>query len=30
MTFFPGGEEAWGTFTEEDKVSGVDEGTGVV
>jgi hypothetical protein len=30
VTFFPGGDEIWGTFTEEDKVTGVDEGTGVV
>jgi hypothetical protein len=30
LTYFPGGDEAWGTFTEEDKVTGVDEGTGVV
>lgn len=29
-TFFPAGDEAWGTFTEEDKVVGIDEGTGVV
>jgi hypothetical protein len=29
-TFFPAGDEAWGTFTEEDKVVGTDEGTGVV
>ena len=29
VTFFPGGDEVWGTFTEEDKVVGVDEGTGV-
>lgn len=30
VTFFPGGDEIWGTFTEEDKVVGTDEGTGVV
>ena len=30
VTSFPGGDEMWGTFTEEDKVTGVDEGTGVV
>jgi hypothetical protein len=30
VTFFPGGDEAWGTFTEADRVSGLDEGTGVV
>ncbi len=30
VTYFPGGDEIWGTFTEEDKVVGVDEGTGVV
>jgi hypothetical protein len=30
ITFFPGGDEAWGTFTEEDKVTATDEGTGVV
>lgn len=30
VTYFPGGDEIWGTFTEEDKVTGVDEGTGVV
>jgi hypothetical protein len=30
VTYFPGGDEVWGTFTEEDKVTGVDEGTGVV
>jgi hypothetical protein len=30
VTFFPAGDEAWGTFTEEDKVVGTDEGTGVV
>ena len=30
VTFFPGGDEVWGTFTEEDKVTGTDEGTGVV
>jgi hypothetical protein len=30
VTFFPGGDEVWGTFTEEDKVTGIDEGTGVV
>jgi hypothetical protein len=30
VTFFPGGDEIWGTFTEEDRVTGVDEGTGVV
>ena len=30
VTFFPGGDEIWGTFTEEDKVIGVDEGTGAV
>jgi hypothetical protein len=30
VTSFPGGDEVWGTFTEEDKVTGVDEGTGVV
>jgi hypothetical protein len=30
VTFFPAGDEMWGTFTEEDKVTGVDEGTGVV
>jgi hypothetical protein len=29
VTYFPGGDEVWGTFTEEDKVVGVDEGTGV-
>ena len=27
ITYFPGGEEMWGTFTEEDKVTGVDQGT---
>ena len=30
VTFFPGGDEIWGTFTEEDKVTAVDEGTGAV
>jgi hypothetical protein len=30
VTFFPAGDEVWGTFTEEDKVTVVDEGTGVV
>ena len=30
VTFFPGGDEIWGTFTEEDKIVGVDEGTGAV
>jgi hypothetical protein len=30
VTYFPGGDEMWGTFTEEDKVTGVDQGTGVV
>jgi hypothetical protein len=30
VTFFPGGDEFWGTFTEEDKVTAVDEGTGAV
>ncbi len=25
MTYFPGGDEVWGTFTEEDKVTAVDE-----
>jgi hypothetical protein len=30
LTFFPAGDEAWGTFTEEDKFVGVDEGTGEV
>jgi hypothetical protein len=30
VTYFPGGDEVWATFTEEDKVTGVDEGTGVV
>lgn len=30
VTWFPAGDEVWGTFTEEDKVVGVDEGTGVV
>jgi hypothetical protein len=30
VTFFPGGDEVWGTFTEADRVSGLDEGTGVV
>jgi len=30
VTLFPGGDELWGTFTEEDKITGVDEGTGVV
>jgi hypothetical protein len=30
ITYFPGGDEMWGTFTEEDKVTGVDQGTGVV
>ena len=30
VTFFPGGDEMWGTFTEEDKVVATDEGTGVV
>ena len=29
VTFFPGGDEIWGTFTEEDKVVGFDEGSGV-
>ena len=30
VTFFPAGDEIWATFTEEDKVTGVDAGTGVV
>ncbi|MFL5962735.1 MAG: hypothetical protein ACJ757_07580 [Gaiellaceae bacterium] len=30
VTFFPGSDEVWFTFTEEDKVTAVDEGTGVV
>ena len=30
VTYFPGGDEVWGTFTEEDKVTAVDEGTGTV
>src|SRR6476661_4608346 len=30
VTYFTGGDEVWATFTEEDKVTGVDEGTGVV
>lgn len=29
VTWFPAGDEAWGTFTEEDEVTGLDEGTGV-
>lgn len=29
ITFFPASDEAWGTFTEEDNFTGVDEGTGV-
>jgi hypothetical protein len=30
VTYFTGGDEVWATFTEEDKVTGVDEGTRVV
>jgi hypothetical protein len=30
ITYFPAGDEVWGTFTEEDKVTGLDEGTGVL
>lgn len=30
VTFFPAGDEVWFTFTEEDKATAVDEGTGVV
>jgi hypothetical protein len=30
VTFFPGSDEVWFTFTEEDKQTAVDEGTGVV
>jgi hypothetical protein len=30
VTFFPAGDEVWFTFTEEDKVTAVDEGTGAV
>ena len=30
VTFFPAGDEIWGTFTEEAKITGVDQGTGVV
>jgi hypothetical protein len=30
ITYFPGGDEAWGTFTEEDKVVATDPVTGVV
>jgi hypothetical protein len=29
VTYFPAGDEAWGTFTEEDNFTGVDQGTGV-
>jgi hypothetical protein len=29
-TYFPGGDEAWGTFTEEDKVMATDQINGVV
>jgi hypothetical protein len=29
-TFFPGGDEAWGTFTEEDKIVATDQINGVV
>lgn len=30
VTYFPASDEVWGTFTEEDKQSATDEGTGVV
>lgn len=30
ITYFPAGDEAWGTFTEEDKVVATDPVTGVV
>jgi hypothetical protein len=30
VTFFPDSDEVWFTFTEEDKATAVDEGTGVV
>ena len=30
LTYFPGSDEEWSTFTEEDKVTAVDQGTGVV
>lgn len=30
VTFFPGGDEAWGTFTEEDQISATDQTNGVV
>ncbi len=29
-TYFPGGDEAWGTFTEEDKIVATDQINGVV
>ncbi len=30
VTYFPAGDESWFTFTEEDRFTAVDEGTGVV
>ncbi len=30
ITYFPGSDEEWSTFTEEDKFTASDEGTGVV
>lgn len=30
VTFFPGGDEAWGTFTEEDQISATDQTNSVI